>query len=1461
MSCSGKMIRFLQSLDIKNVEDFDMNFKVAKLDEKNHEVLLMTILVEKPWNYYALEEFLRGLGTIEYPYQLTYEYVSLKDNDVYELFKDWVFAKYGILLDPKGHDDVKAWRGDWRAVVLDHKLSLFCYDKANYSSINEVVDEFNLLLQAIQYPYSAEAILEASEEEEERQKANLEAEENYLAAKRLAKYNLKGNYMTLQTLAEIESLQPQNVSVTGELFSCDTKTMNRGQLRFTFGLGDGRGAINGRAFENKDVLSREALQGFADGDRVNIRGKLELDKFSGEQILVADYIDKLPPLPLRDDPEIEKRVELHLHTKMSVMDGLSEMDRYCKIAKNMGWKAIAVTDHGNIQAFPDAQLFCNKNGLKPIFGCEFYMFEPNQKYVFNPSNRLLSKSRFCVLDLETTGLSSVWDRITQFSGTIIENGMEVDSFTTFVNPEIPIPLKIQEKTNIHESDVKDAPTIDKIMPKIISFIGDAILVTHNAAFDFGFLNANLKRLGLEILHNPVVDTMALSHYLFPERKFHNLQALCSNLGLDVYEAEKAHRADNDVAFLVAAWNAILARLDPWNKLTHAELMNLRFNADSFPEYQGESLDKKIRETLSSFYKNIRPTHIVALVKDEQGLKDMYKLVSLSNTTYLADVPKIPKEELAKYREHLLLGSACWNGEVFDKAMNLSLDELKEVVSFYDYIEIQPIENYSYLVYMDELDERRLHQVLELIIQAADEAGVPIVATGDVHYADPEDKIARDVFIDTKAIGNSRHPLNPNRRDHMPAFPNPDQHLRSTKEMLDSFRKWLPEERCKEIVVTNSNWVADQIQKVVPVKPDIFPPNANLPGSAELLRKLCYENLHKTYGENPDPKIVERLEKELNGIIGNGYSVTYYIAHRIIKKATEDGYFVGSRGSVGSSFAATMADITEVNPLPPHYLCPHCHHFEWNEDPKIRSGFDLDPKKCPECGTEMLRNGQGIPFETFLGFHAEKVPDIDLNFPPDYQARAHDFTRELLGPQNCFRAGTIQTVADKNAFGYVRGYYERRGINPDSISTAKIAMIADKCKGVKRTTGQHPGGIVVIPKDMDVFDFTPYQYPAEDINSDWLTTHYDFGSMHDEVLKLDLLGHVDPLALRKLSLVTGIPFNEVPVDDRKVLSLFNSPKALGMKTNPLKFVTGAVALPEFGTSFVQGLLAQAKPKTFNDLLIISGLSHGTDVWSYNAEDLIKNKTTDIGGVIGCRDDIMNYLIGKGIDSSFAFKFMETVRKNKGHANLSKIEAMIPELAAQGIPDWYLESCKKIQYLFPRAHATAYVINAVRNAWFKLYKPLHFYAVYFSVRCEKFDIKTMCEGLPAVLALINEYNTRNSGRTNPLSEKEKEILKTLTAAAEMLDRGYHFHKIDLYKSEATDFVVDEENKALYPPFIVIDNLGNEAAESVVRARKDGPFISKEDLHDRTGLSEANINDLSALGVLDGMGESNQMSIFDF
>jgi DNA polymerase-3 subunit alpha (Gram-positive type) len=1312
------------------------------------------------------------------------------------------------------------------------------------------------------------------EDEAAHQSQMAEYEKTYMAEQKVAvqafansRVFIRGDYQEHASIAELFNVPSGNVEFSGNIYVTNFRVGRRGGLYGTIGVGDATSAINIRAIESKNGMNAEFLNALKAGELVKIRGAIEFDKRTNERQVFAHYIDILPPPPLRSDPSVEKRVELHLHTKMSAMDGLGEIQDYCDVAKSMGMTAIAVTDHGVIQSFPAAESAGKKDGLKILYGCEFYMFD-FPTYVFNPVPVELRKARYCVFDFETTGLSSRYDHPTEFGGVIVENGMITKRFDQFINPGVHIPEMITAKTHIDDSMVKDAPG-EVAAAKILSdFIGDAVLVSHNAPFDVGFLNAMRAKAGMPPITNPVIDTLALSHYLFPEAARHTLGALSRNLNLDVYDESDAHRADYDAEALNNVWQTIIPILTKTNEhLTQADLQNLV-------------------STNQSIFKHLRSYHMVAIAKNQAGLKALYRLISDSHTTFLSagSLPKISRGELIQYRENLLFGSACFNGEIFEIGCNKSQQELEKAMAFYDYIEIQPPENYSWLVNMGELTQDRLMTVLKTMVDTADGLKKPVCATGDCHYVNPEDKILRDIYIAQKALGGGNHPLNPARREKMgKAFPNPDQHFRSTEEMMAAFRPFLSEEKCHEIVITNTNWVANQVEPIQILKDHLYPPSANLPNSDVKLREIISENIRKTYGDHPDPAIPARIEQELKGIIANGYSVTYYIAHCIIKKANEEGYIVGSRGSVGSSFVATMSGITEVNPLAPHYLCHKCHHFEWSTDSSIKSGFDLPEKKCPVCGEIMEGNGQNIPFQTFLGFNAEKVPDIDLNFPADYQSKAHAYTRTLLStPEenekiakgefitspHVIRAGTIATAEEKNAFGYVRGYYERV-LHQEwgTVNKAWAAYLAARCAGVKRTTGQHPGGIVVIPADMDIFDFTPYQHPADDPNADWLTTHYEFASMHDSVLKLDLLGHVDPMALRMMSLLTGVNILEIPMNDQKVLSLFSSPKALGLKNNPLDFKTGAIALPEFGTSFVQGLLEEALPHTFNDLLIISGLSHGTNVWNDNAEALIKNRTTTLQGVIGCRDDIMNDLIGYGIDNSKAFKIMEYVRKNKVGKPLKQED--IDEMKKHNVPDYFIESCKKIRYLFPRAHATAYVMGAVRVAWFKIYKPLEFYATYFTVRCDKFDVEAMTWPLPKIVEEIHRLQDASKipgatfqdrfGETRKYSDKDGEILKTLIAAAEMVDRGYHIKNIDLMRSLGSDWVVDKEDNAIIPPFSVISGLGAAAADTVVAARKNGPFISIEDLSERTKLSQTDIETLRKLRVLDGMGETNQMTLF--
>lgn len=1514
-----KMYRFLKSLGYEDPEYFDMDFLLVKMDRPTNTVN-MKISKDTPWEVEDWERFTEAVLSVGYETQIEFVYTEDPSFDnVHEHFDSWISSSYhpityelsdngdGMieLIPSEPNDDSKRVLEGFQQylnslsypyrLVIGEKIDESMVSNENESQSEEMIDEYEENKAAFQREFLKE--LKEKNTFEERQRA----------------VHTKGNYVPVDDLSLLYKSDYKNVEIEGELFGIAEKNAIRknraGKSSLSCGIGEiGKGrAVFLRIAESESIPYETILKiSQSSGKRLHVKGAMNNDMMTGQLQVYCHYVELVPDLPLRTDEEERKRVELHLHTKMSQMDGLSSASEYIDTAINMGMKGIAITDHGVLQAYPEAESHLaslkKKNpdlDFKLLYGIEFYAFH-KPKFVYNPKPIALRKGRYIVLDFETTGLSSTYDRPTEFGAVLVENGMIVNSFQTFINAGMHIPEAIQEKTKITDEIIKDAPKEHEALMAILDFIGpdeNTILVAHNSPFDIGILNAMLERDGKEPIKNPVIDTLAISHWLRPYATRHNLGALSKDLQLDVYDDDKAHRADFDASALNSVWHTLIPRI-----------CDTLGNGDCTLE----DLDKA-NTFEKGMYRSLKCSHITAIAKNQAGLKDLFKLVSKSETTYMNkdSTPRIDFEDIASMRENLLLGSACQNGEIFVDAIEKSDKELYRDIPFYDYIEIQPKGNYSNLVDTKETTEERLDDAINRIIRISEELGKKVVATSDCHYLNKEEKILRDIYINQKAIGGGFHPLasiGKRRLEDKGILVNsPDQHFLSTKEMLDEFRKFVSEEKAREYVIDNTNWVLDQIDPNMKVLKDrLYKPDANLPGSDVKLREICYNTLHERYGDNPDPLVKERLEKELAGIIGNGYSVTYYIAHLLNKWAASHNFFVGSRGSVGSSFAATMAGISEVNPLNPHYLCPKCHHFEWAEDSKCRSGFDLPEKKCPECGHKMTHDGQSIPFETFLGFHAEKVPDIDLNFPQDHLDEAHDETRRLLSTEeenklyaagkevqspHVIRAGTIGTVEKKTAFGYVKGYYQHlylineikeKGIvskeRREEISKLPFpddekaygAYLAEKCTGVQRSTGQHPGGIVVIPADMDIFDFAPYQYPSGDPSKGVYTTHFDFGSMHDSILKLDELGHIDPMALRMMHEATGKNFREIPMNDEKVLSLFTSPKALNMKANPLSFKTGAIGLPEFGTSFVQGLLEEAKPKTFNDLLIISGLSHGTNVWSENAEDLIVKKGKRLEDVIGCRDDIMNYLIGEGIDSSLAFSFMEVVRKNKDLCNAAKIETFIPKLAEGGIPDWYLDSCRKIQYLFPRAHATAYVMAAVRVAWYKVYEPLAFYAVYFSTRCDKFDIATMSSPLETVLSKVADMQARSA--RGLLDDVEKEVYKGLLVAVELLERGYKIKNVDIMKSDAQFWKVDKDSNSIIPPFTVIPNFSISAAKGIMEARKEGAFLSKEDLLERVKAAKDEngqafqagssvIEALEKVGALDGLDDTNQMNLFDF
>ena len=1475
----NKMVRFLTSIGINEFDDFDLDFEMVGYDRFKKDQLNMVIVKDQPWKYSLLRRFQDGLDTIKYKYLLRFSYkVRPNADDVISLFEDWYQTIYRLPpnLDISATDDGyiniqysdEPEKEQYETQINDFRsfLDFISYDFVIVETVKPKEEEVvvsDRKMKQIAKEAEKEAIetitnddgIEANdasvaEELIEREREELSksagdaflelARQNQLAMieeRKRARLNKRGNYQPIENIDSINE-NSGSVDFNGKVFAIEIKEFG-GKKRLNVGVGDEMGgAIYVNMYENNQV-NDDVIKHLVRNANVRIRGVAYLDDYNKTLTVKGHYIDLLPPDEIEPEKSSEHRVELHLHSTMSSMDGVGTMQDYCEYAKALGHTAIAITDHAVVQGYPDAQAAAKSTGMKILYGSEFYVVDDVLNAVKNPVKTPLSRAKYVVLDLETTGLSCRYNRVIEFGAVKIENGIEIGRLDILINPECPIPKKISSITRITNEMVKNQPTMNEAFPKILDFIDDAILVTHNAEFDFSFLQEELMRCGREILHNPVIDTLALSRYLFPKSRSHTLGSLCKNFDVN-YDESGAHRADYDASVLNDVWQPMIVLLNKEKPgITHEDLGKLEIT----PEH------------ISHF----RPYHVCALAKDKEGLKELYKLVSLSHIEYYSEVHKIPivpKSAINNLRSHLFIGSACFNGEVFRTARYYNENVLKDVMKFYDYIEIQPLENYSFLVNMCDLEQEEVIKYIKDIVKAADEIGKPICATGDCHYVKRSDKRYRDVYISAKGLGGVLHPLNPYARSRLPQFENPDQHYRSTDEMLEAF-EFLGKEKAYEIVITNTNKIADAINTLKPLPNDVLY-TPHIKNCEQDLTDMVFKKAHELYGD-PLPEFIQnRLETELNGIITHGFSVIYFIAHKIIKKAHEDGYIVGSRGSVGSSLVATMANITEVNPLPPHYLCKHCHHLEWvNEtDPDVRSGDDLPDKKCPICGEEMIHDGQNIPFQTFLGFNAEKTPDIDLNFPPDYQARAHAYTKELLGENNVFRAGTISGVEEKTAFGFARGYIERMGQNPDEYPRAKIAYLASGCVGVKRTTGQHPGGIVVVPDDYEVYDFTPVQYPADDHDSAWKTTHFDFHSIHDTILKLDLLGHVDPMALKMMADLTGIDIHTIPMNDPAVLSLFSSSKALNMKHDYLQNRTGAMGIPEFGTENSRRILEETMPTKFSDLVIISGLSHGTNVWSGNAEKLIQNGTATLREVIGCRDDIMTYLIGKGLPSNISFAIMEDVRKGKG-LKPEYVEIM----KANKVPQYYIDSCNLIKYMFPKGHAVAYVTQAVRVGYFKIYHPLEFYATFFTVRCDQYDIQAMIKGENAIIDRLDELKLKSRSKTEKLSPKETEQIKTLSMALEMVQRGYKFENISIEKSSADKFIVDKENNALIPPFITIDGLGINNALTVEEARKDGPFHSKEELLRRTKLTSTNVEDLSKMGVLDHLDETDQLSLFDF
>lgn len=1439
---NDKMRRFLTSIGIEQVERFDLDFDIVTRNQFNRNQIDMLIVKQTPWTFELLEEFQNHLESVKYPYSIKFSYLRKPNaSDASRLFGEWHYSHC-------------RFNSNLKLIGIGNTITVYYESEDEIKKNEPTFKDFASFLEFLNYNFKIEhKIIEKTGEnpvdfvEKPVETKMSEDEEKTLKAFQSSvnemRHELENNPYANQSwkdripykkVEDIGTLNEDstNVEVEGQLYGIDkVKIIKNGKSMLTCGLGKGDKAISLKLMEN-DNLTPDFMESLKNESWARVKGYVSKDYRKNLTIDVRS-LELIEGPELRKDEEEEKRVELHLHTKMSAMDGVTSTSDYFKLAQNMGHKALAVTDHGVVQSFPEAQAAQAKTGVKALYGVEFYMVNDELPFALNPVDVPLGKATYVVFDLETTGLSTRYDKITEFGGIRFENGQIVKTLQLLINPERKIPLAVQEKTHITDEMVKDKPTIEQCIDQILEFMDGAILVSHNITFDYGFIAETLKKMGREPFIKPAIDTLSLSRYLFPEASAHRLGNLSRNLGMDDYNDEEAHRADYDARILNEVWLAMLHRLQKVHGqgMLHSDL-------------------SKIKST-NAMLKHMRPAHVTALAKNEAGVKDLFELVSLSHIDYLADVPKIPKREIERLRSNLLLGSACQNGEVFEIERTRSKDDLLEAMKWYDFIEVQPADNYINLIHRGQIANiEQVKAYIQDIVECADSLGKTVVATGDVHYANPEDKVSRDIYIAAKAVGGKFHPL------HLKdaSLLNPDQHYRTTREMLDAFY-FLGPTKAKEIVITNPNKIADSIEFMAPIHDKLEKPE--IENSDKMLIEACFNKAHQLYGDEIPQDIVDRLNKELEGINGNGYSVTYYIAHEIIRRANEDGYMVGSRGSVGSSLAAFLYDVTEVNPLAPHYRCPKCRHFEYSNDPNCYSGSDLPEKKCPVCGEPMIHDGQEIPFETFLGFHAEKVPDIDLNFPSDYQAKAHNLTKDIFGEHNVFRAGTISTVADKTAFGYVRNYFESKGVDPSSIPGERVAYMASHCTDVKRTTGQHPGGIVVLPKGRSIYEFTPIQYPADDKEADWFTTHLDYHAALDaQLLKLDLLGHVDPLALRLMSLMTGVDVKKIPLNDKKVISLFTSTKALNLSENYLKTKIGSSGLPEYGTETCRDILLKAKPKTFAEVVAVAGLAHGTNVWQHNQEDLIREGTMDLHNCVAARDDIMRYLIAHKVPSEVAFETMEKVRKGK------KIpEKNLPILRENGIPEYYIEACNKIKYLYPKAHAVAYATMAVRVGYFKVYYPLEFYAVWFSVRCDAYDIYTMLAGFEKTKERYDQLTRLLNDRTQKTVKKDEDLHDMLQVCIEMFERGFKFGNIDLYKSDATKFLCDHENGLLIPPFIVIDGLGEAAASSVVEARANGEFKSKEDLLKRTKLNGTNVEDLDRLGVLKGLGDTDQMSLFEF
>lgn len=1281
-----------------------------------------------------------------------------------------------------------------------------------------------ILEKAVQENLEAQKSLEAMQPAPEEQASK----PSYDFKERVAQRQAGFDKAPITPMIEVET-EENRIVFEGMVFDVERKTTRTGRHIINFKMTDYTSSFAMQKWAKDDDELRK-FDMIAKRSWLRVQGNVENNQFTKSLTMNVQQVKEIVHHERKDlMPADKKRVEFHAHTNMSTMDALPTVESLIDTAAKWGHKTVAITDHGNVQSFPHGYHRARKAGIKAIFGLEANIVEDKVPISYDPVDLDLHESTYVVFDVETTGLSAMNNDLIQIAASKMYKGNILEQFDEFIDPGHPLSAFTTELTGITDNHLVGAKPLHQVLEEFQAFCKDTVLVAHNASFDVGFMNANYARENLPKITQPVIDTLEFARNLYPEYKRHGLGPLTKRFQVAL---DHHHMANYDAEATGRLLFIFLKDAREKHNVTNLLDLNTKLVAEDS-------------------YKKARVKHATIYVQNQVGLKNMFKLVSLSNVVYFEGVPRIPRTILDQYREGLLLGSACSEGEVFDTVLNKGVDAAVEVGKYYDFIEIMPPAIYQPLIARELIkDQEGIHQIIRDLIEVGARLNKPVLVTGNVHYIEPEDEIYREIIVRSLGQGAIINRTIGRGEGAQPA-PLPQAHFRTTNEMLDEMA-FLGEDLAYQVVVQNTQDFADRIEEVEVVKGDLYTPF--IEKAEETVAELTYQKAFEIYG-NPLPDIIDlRIEKELTSILGNGFAVIYLASQMLVNRSNERGYLVGSRGSVGSSFVATMIGITEVNPMPPHYVCPKCQRSEFITDGSVGSGYDLPDKDCPDCGTKYQKDGQDIPFETFLGFDGDKVPDIDLNFSGDDQPSAHLDVRDIFGAEYAFRAGTVGTVADKTAYGFVKGYERDFG---KFYRDAEVDRLAKGAAGVKRTTGQHPGGIVVIPNYMDVYDFTPVQFPAEDVSASWQTTHFNFHDIDENVLKLDILGHDDPTMIKKLEDLSGIDAKTIQADDPGVMALFSGTEILGVTPEQIGTPTGMLGIPEFGTSFVRGMVNETRPTTFAELLQLSGLSHGTDVWLGNAQDLIKEGIATLKTVIGCRDDIMVYLMHAGLEPKMAFTIMERVRKGMW-LKISEEErnSYIQAMRKNNVPDWYIESCGKIKYMFPKAHAAAYVLMALRVAYFKVHHPLMYYCAYFSIRAKAFELKTMSGGLKAVKARMEDIQIKR--KNNEVTNVENDLFTTLEIVNEMLERGYKFGKLDLYRSEAIEFQIDGDT--LIPPFVAMEGLGENVAKQIVRARQEGEFLSKMELRKRGGASSTLVEKMDDMGILGNMPEDNQLSLFE-